>query len=410
MSYASLIATLKPGERVYIPGSAGEPIGLMEALCAEGAPPLHLTAPFVPGLNVAPLDSLPEGATFTSIFAHAQSPQVRERAMFRQLPLSFNGFVKHLSERVEFDAAIIQVSPPDAEGLCSAGVSGEFIPVAARRSRRLLGVVNARTPKLRNAPRFRLSDFAAVVQIDAALRQYDVGAPSPDATAIAGHIAPFIGDGATVEVGLGKIPDAVMRSLTGRRGLKLFSGMLSDGARDLVEAGALDPAFLHTACVYIGSEGFYRWLGGRDDFAAQGCDITHDIARLAGLKGFVAVNSAVSIDLFGQANLETLDGRMISGAGGGPDFSRAGVVGAGGISIIALPSTGGRKQSSRIVPSLDGLVSVPRHDIDVIATEHGAADLRGLTAAERMTRLIAIAAPQHREALERAGHDMIKRL
>lgn len=410
MSLTTLLDRLEPGARVFLPGSAGEPAGLVEALCAPGAPALDILSSCVPGINPVPLDLLPDGSRFTGLFAHPQTPEARARGVFRQLPLSYGGFVKHLGACPPFDATIVHVAPPDAAGRCSLGPSVEFTELAARRSRRVLAVINPRIPALPGSVSLPFSTFEAWVEQDAPLRGYDVGAPSEQAAAIAARIAPFVPDGATLQAGLGKVPDALMRLIEDRRGLRLFSGLLSDGARLLAERGCLADGALHTACVALGSPDFYRWLADRPDFAVAGCDTTHAAARLAALPRFVAVNSAVSVDLLGQANLEMLDGRMISGVGGAADFARGAAIAPDGISIVALPSVAGREAVSRIVPQLDGVASLPRHDIDVIVTEHGAADLRGLAVAARAGQILQVAAPQHREALAAALAGMLARL
>jgi len=142
-----------------------------------------------------------------------------------------------------------------------------------------------------------------------------------------------------------------------------------------------------------------------------GCDMTHDLRTLAALPRFRAVNSALAVDLWGQANLETADGQAVSGAGGAPDFARGARVSQGGLSIVALPASHGRPAQSRIVPLLDdGIVSLSRNDVDVVVTEHGTADLRGLCVHGRAEALIAIAAPAFRPALEQAWRDIRARL
>jgi len=178
----------------------------------------------------------------------------------------------------------------------------------------------------------------------------------------------------------------------------------------LAENGCLDPDYAHTSCVCVGSRSFYRWLDGRTDFTVAGCDVTHAIANIVTVPGLVAVNSAVSVDLFGQANAEMLNGRMISGAGGGPDYARGAAAARGSVSIIALPSVAGKGDASRIVPTLDGMAALPRHDIEVIVTEQGIADLRGCTVKERAERIIAVAAPQHRAALQASLSQTLARL
>jgi acyl-CoA hydrolase len=372
----------------------------MDALAAEGAPALDITTSFVPGVNPSPLERLPEGTVATSMFAHSSTPETQAKGRFRHMPLSYAGFARLLSEELTFDTCVVHVAPPGANGRCSLGAAVEFTPAAMARSRRVVAVINPRMPSLPGAESLALDDIDIVVECEAPLRIYDVGAPSGEALAVANHVAAFIEDRATLQIGLGKVPDALLRMLTSRRGLRLHSGMLSDGVMALEAAGALDRDWTHTSCVHVGGEAYYAWLDGRPDFAVRSCSHTHAAAALASLPGFVAVNSALSVDLFGQANLEMVDGRMVSGAGGAPDFARGARLSRGGVSIIALPSTSRRGDISRIAPVLDGLCTISRSDVDVVVTEHGAADLRNCSVMERATRILAVAAPQHRESLE----------
>lgn len=406
---AALARTLVAGERVYMPGSAAEVPGFVDALCDGTAPPVAVTASFVPGINPAPVDRLPAGAEYESMFAQPITRGAQAEGRVRHLPLSYYGFAASMARR-RFDTCLVHLSKPGPDGFCSFGAAVEFTSLAVRRSRRVLAVVNPRMPWSPAAERFRLADADAVAEIDAPLRVYDVGKPSAEAQAIARSIASFVRDGATIQIGLGKIPDALLRLLVDRRGLGLHSGMLSDGARLLAEAGSLDPRFAHACCVLVGSTGLYDWLDGNVRFAVRGCDHTHAPATLGALPGLVAVNGALGVDLFGQANLEMLDGRMVSAAGGAPDFARAAALAPDGISIVALPSIGGSARASRIVPRLDGVVSLPRQDVDVVVTECGVADLRGATVMERAERLIAVAAEQHRDGLRDAWREIAGRL
>jgi acyl-CoA hydrolase len=410
LALSDLVNLFQPGERLYIAGSGGEPVGLLEALCTGSGPPVHLTTSFAPGINPVPLERLAEGSTFTCMFAHAVSAGAQARGSFRHIPLSYGLFAPFLAERLEFDTCIVHVSTPDARGQVCMGPSVEFTDLARKKSSRTLAVINPNIPHMPRSRWLSLDNFAAVAELETPLREYDVGVPSAQAAAIAGHIAAFIDDGAAVQVGLGKVPDALMRLLTDRKRLRLFSGMLSDGARDLAENGCLDRDCAHTGCVYVGSQSFYRWLDGRTDFTVTGCDVTHDIGTIVKVPGLVAVNSAVSVDLFGQANIEMLGGRMISGAGGGPDYARGAAAAGGSVSIIALPSVSGKGDISRIVPALDGVAALPRHDIEVVVTEHGAADLRGCTVKERAERIAGVAAPQHRAALQASLSQLLARL
>jgi acyl-CoA hydrolase len=403
---AALVGLLVPGENLFLPGSTAEVPEFTEALRDSGLP-LAITASFVPGIN--PSLPLRVGATYTSTFVLPGERGAQAAGHIRHLPLSYAGFAASL-QRTTFDTCLVHVSPPGADGLSSFGAAVEFTPIVARRARRILAVVNTRMPRIPGADMFDLTQADAVAEIDTPLREYDVGTPSEQAAAIAERTATFIEDGSSLQIGLGKVPDALLRLLTDRRGLKLHSGMLSDGARLLLESGSLDPRWQHTSCVHVGTESYYDWLADREGFAVRSCEVTHAPTILASLPRLVAVNSALTVDLFGQANLEMLDGRMISGVGGAADFARAASLSGEGVSIVALPSVSGREQASRIVPKLDGICSLARHDVEVVITEHGVADLRNLSVRERGERLAEIAAPQHRPALRQALHDVLARL
>lgn len=401
-----ILASLSAGDRVFLPGSTGEVPSLSAAISSGDGPPLAITTSFVPGINppLARADRDAVTAPFASGPAGAQAS-----GQMRQQPLSYGAFQRYL-EGAAFDAIVLQVGAPGADGRSSLGAAVEFAPTVMRKSRRLIAVVNPNVPDIPGAPSIRLADADLVVETDEALREYEVGAASTVSDSIARNVAAFVGTGAALQIGLGKVPDALLRLVADRRGLRLQSGMLSDGVRLLADAGALDPRFAHTSCVHVGTRGYYEWLRGREGFHVRGCEHTHSPATLAAVPGLVAVNSALSVDLFGQANLETLDGRAISGVGGAADFARAASLSPTGISIVALPATAGKVPASRIVQSLDGVISLPRQDIDVVVTEFGAADLRGRSVMERATRLIAIADPSQHETLETAWRAIAARL
>ena len=397
-------------ERVFLPGSAGECAALTEALCGSDAPPLHISASFIPGINPIPLARLPAGSTFENMFADAGVDGAQQAGAFQHLPLSYSACVKYFKEHATFDACVVQVAPPGADGRCSLGAAVEFTPIIAARSKRIAAIINPCMPVFPDAPSLALTDFDMIAECDAPLREYHAGPISGEAQLIADLIARFVDDGATLQIGLGKVPDALLRNLSTRRGLRLHSGMISDGVMALESAGALNPDWVHTSCVQVGSAAYYAWLHGRTGFAVQGCSRTHAAGVLSALPGLVAVNAALTVDLFGQANLERLDGRMISGVGGAPDFARGASQSPGGISIVTLPSTSRRGEISRIIPVLDCPCSIPRSDIDVIITEHGAADLRGCSVVERARRLTLVAAAQHRAGLDAAFSGITKKL
>ncbi|TWG92069.1 acetyl-CoA hydrolase/transferase-like protein [Mesorhizobium sp. J18] len=404
----AILASLRPGDRIFLPGSAGEVASLSAALVAGEGPPLAITATYVPGINASLAGRLPAHSSFANLFASGNRGSQADDAM-RHLPYSYGGFCAYLAA-TEFEATIAHVAPPDGSGKASLGPAVEFTPIALRRSRRLIAVVNPNLPDIPGAERIDISDADLVVESDEPLGEYDVGAPSPRSDCIARNVADFVDDGAALQIGLGKVPDALLRKLTDRRGIRLWSGMLSDGARGLAEAGTLDPDFRHVSCVHVGTRSYYDWLAGREGLAVRACNHTHAATALSAVPGLIAINSALAVDLFGQANLETLDGRAISGVGGAADFARSASLAPDGISIIALPATSPDRAASRIVPRLDGPVSLPRHDVEIVVTEFGVADLRGATTVERAERLIGIAAPHHRQELETAWREIMQAL
>ena len=205
----------------------------------------------------------------------------------------------------------------------------------------------------------------------------------------------------------------VLAQLRDRRELGVHSGSIGNGFADLHEAGVLTNSCKSTDTgvsiggVLIGGEKLRRFAHRNPALEMRGTDYTHNPRVLGSIERFVAINSAIEVDLTGQVNAEIAGGRYVGAVGGIADFLRAAQASRGGVPVIALPSTASAR--SRIVPTLSGPVTVPRSDACVIVTEHGAADLRGLTLSQRIPRMIAIADPAHQEHLERAAHLAKKR-
>lgn len=397
---AGLLGAVSLGDRVFMGGSAGEVIPFTNAIVDGLLPPLDLTTSLAPGVNVMPAE-VPPGTTVTNPFPMTTSGEVRA------LLLSYGGYTAWLATQ-SFDICIVQVAPPVRGRMASLGCCAEFTPVAMARAKRIIAVINPLMPDLPDAASLDLDRAYLIAEVEHPLAEYAVGAPSAPVLAIAGQIASYVSDGSALQVGLGKVPDALMAMLVDRRGLRMQSGMISDGVRPLLDAGALDPEWMHMSCVHVGTAAHYQWLRGRRGFAVLGCEVTHDPGRLHGAGQLIAVNSALQVDLFGQANLEFAGHRRISGVGGAADFARAASLDPKGLSIVGLPSDWAKGAESRIVARLQTPASLPRQDVDVVVTEHGSADLRGLTAEARAERLISIAAPDHRASLAVAWEVMAR--
>ncbi|NYT37825.1 acetyl-CoA hydrolase/transferase family protein [Allopusillimonas soli] len=308
------------------------------------------------------------------------------------------------------DVVFLHLSEPGPDGKCSPGIANDYLLEAARRARVVIAQVNARMPWT-----YCGEDALDGIRIDAVVPVDDALPELPSAPAgetekrIARHACAFIPDGAVLETGIGAIPDAILGGLRGHRDLGIHSGMISDGVVDLIECGTVTNARktrdrgLTVTAVMFGTERLYRHAQGNPGYRLHPYRYTHDIGTLADLDRFVAINSAVEVDLTGQVNGEVANGRYVGAVGGQLDFIRGALRSRGGRSIIALPSTARRASVSRIVCQLtQDVVTSPRADADIIVTEWGAAQLRGQPLAERARRMIAIAHPDHRAGLEAA--------
>ena len=238
--------------------------------------------------------------------------------------------------------------------------------------------------------------------------------PSPVDRAIAEHVARLIPDRATIELGLGAIPEAVAGALGGKRGLGVHSGAIGDGIAALMAAGVVDnkhkeiDAGVTVGTMLMGTRRLYRFADRNPAIRLRATSYTHDAVVLGNFQRFVAINGALEVDLTGQVNAETAGGRHIGVVGGQMDFVRAANRAREGHSIIALQSTNRDRRRSRIVARLvDGVVTTPRAEADLVVTEHGIAKLRGRTLAERARALIQVADPTFRAELARASERLV---
>lgn len=315
------------------------------------------------------------------------------------------------SGRLRVDVLMLQVSPPDAQGRYSYGLAHDYLPAARAAARVVIGEVNAQVPWTCGQSHLRAEDFDALV--DASYPPTAAGlhhrATPASEQAIAAHVAALIDDGATLQVGLGSVPEAILAALRTHRDLGLHSGAACDSVVDLAECGALTNARksidrgIGVAGLLLGGPRLLSHAAGNPQLQLRSLDYTHDPGVLASLERLVALNSAVEVDLGGQVNAEVAAGRYVGAVGGAPAFLQAAQASRGGLPIVALPATvNGR---SRIVAGLSGPVSTARCEAGLIVTEHGVADLRGQALSSRLRRMLAIAAPEHRDNLARQAHD-----
>jgi acyl-CoA hydrolase len=397
---ASLASVLPADGRTLVVACSGESIILADAVmrAGEALGAMTFTGIFVPNLNTRTYLANPRCRVETFFM----TPELRaagEAVTF--LPLCYGDILERL-RTVQIDAALFMAAPPDSQGWCSLGPVVDFFADVWPRIPVRITHLNPQMPRTHGHRGIPYSELTAVIEGEQRLLGFAGAAADPITSAIATHVAAIIPDGATVQTGLGKIPSAVLRALTGHRNIRIHSGLIGDAVVDLADAGALADGCAITGGVAIGSERLYAAVSGQA-FAFTPVSNTHHPRVVASIDRFVALNSAIEIDLFGQAYAEMTPEGLTSGPGGASDFARAAWCG-GGLRIIALPATAAKGAISRIVApnSGSGPMSLGRMDTDIVVTENGAADLRGLTHRERALTLIDIAAPDHRSELKRS--------
>jgi 4-hydroxybutyrate CoA-transferase len=410
---------LRPGMTVFVQGASGEPSALLQALAAvpEASDRVRYVGCFIPGVNRVDPASFHPNARLTSFFVFGEIARSHAAGRIRFLPLHYSGIWDYLAG-LEIDLALIQTTPPDRAGRCSLGVSVHFVPAVLHRAKLLVAEVNAAMPRPARSHEVPYDRLDYVVETERPLVALDTGDLPPAIRRIGANVARVIADGDTIQIGIGKVPAAVLASLRDRQGLGLHGGLVSDEVADLHEAGVITGAHKSrdagtmVCATALGSARVYDWAGSCPSLRLAPVSYTHDVRVLGEIDDFVAINSVLAVDLSGQANAEMLDGRQVSGTGGLLDFVRGARRSKGGRSILALPSTAAGGKSSRIVPRLGAgdVVSCPRADADIVVTEHGVARLRDKSVDERAEALIAIADPALRrelagqwEALRRKG-------
>ncbi|HUQ76810.1 MAG TPA: acetyl-CoA hydrolase/transferase C-terminal domain-containing protein [Burkholderiales bacterium] len=278
--------------------------------------------------------------------------------------------------RIKCDVVMVQVSPPNKRGEYSLGLAVEYLAPALDVARAVIAEVNDQIPWTHTQPLLRRSDFDRVLETSRKPVYLPYNAPGDLERRIAAHAAGCVPEAATIECGIGALPNAILSELQGRRDLRYHSGVVCELVRTLGAKRCLGGALM-------GTQELFDWARDNADLQLASSDITHGPKTLAGIDRFVAINSAVEVDLTGQVNGELARGSYVGAVGGALDFIRAANQSAGGVSIIALPA-------ARIVERLAGPISVPRSEAGLFVTEHGVADLRGCSLREREKRMSGI--------------------
>lgn len=305
------------------------------------------------------------------------------------------------------DVALVQVTPGATPDTYHLALAAEYLMAAVRNARVVVAEVNRAAPHSPDAPAIPAERITAIVEADYPPTPLPGAPATPEAAAIGRHVAEVVGDGATLQVGIGALPDAVVRGLSSHHDLGVHTGAFGDALADLVTRGVVTNAHktrdagVSVAGLLLGSEALFRLAHDNRAIALRETAYTHDPVVLASLPRFTSINAAIEIDLTGQVNTEVAGGRYVGAAGGALDFTRAAMLSPGGAAITILRATAGGR--SVIVPQLRGPVAVPRSEVDWVVTEYGATRLRGLTLAQRRERLIGLAHPDHRAQLAEAS-------
>jgi len=412
----AILKGLRSGNHIVLQGGCGEPQTLVEALVRQRA---HFEGLVLyTEILASPVDYVkPEMAGHVALhsfmMAGARTREAIRAGHADYIPCNLSEIARLFTDGyLPVDAALVQLSPPDRHGYCSLGVMADFTKPAAEIAQVIIAEINERMPRTHGNCFLHVSQLDYIVESSRPLLEV----PSPPIgeveKAIGQWVAELVPDGATIQFGIGAIPDASLHALTQKRELGVHSGMLTDSIVHLFEAGAITnqrktfmPGRMVTTAIVGTAGGIYRFVDDNPLVELHPATLTHNILNLAKIDNFVSINSALQVDLSGQVNGETLGGIQMAGLGGQMDFVRGASLSKNGRSIIALPATAGGGKTSRIVAQLEAgsAVTTPRADVHYVVTEYGVAELRGKTVRQRAQALAAIAHPDFRAELRRAA-------
>jgi len=414
-SPAEAVKAISSGQHVWIHGGCNNPVELIEALVARSSELEHVELVHILTFGKAPYtDPAYEGsfrhrALFTG---HNVRQAVREgRADF--VPVHLSMVQRLLTDgHIPADVALIHISPPDEHGFCSFGVGVEVTKGAAERARTVIALVNKQMPRALGDAFIHVSRLTHVVEVDRPVFELPQAPEiSAEARAIGHNIADLIEDGATLQMGIGEIPDAVLLFLKEKRHLGIHSEMFSDGVVELFENGVItnEQKTLHrgkiVASFVLGSQKTFNFIDNNPFCEFHPSDYVNDPSVIAQNDRMVAINSALAVDITGQVCADSIGRSIYSGFGGQVDFIRGAARSKGGKPVIALPATAKQGTVSRIVDALaegSGVVTT-RADVHYVVTEFGTAALFGKSLRERAQALIAIAHPDFRDELSAAA-------
>ena len=398
---------IRPGDTILVGQATGEPRTLTEMLVRQrsalGGVDVFLGAMYSHTFQPEHADHL----RFFGIGGIGTNAALSRAGVLDVLPCHMSrlpGLIE--SRRLPVDVAMVQLAPAGPDGRHSLGVVGDYLTPALAQARTVIAEINDQVPGTVGEGALPPGRIDARLHTSRPLVTVAPRGTGPTHNAIAKLIEPLVPDGSVLQLGVGSTPQAIARGLSAKQDLSIHSGVVGDWIVDLHQSGVvtnarkpIDTGVTVTGGLF-GTTRLFNFADGNPAIQLRPLSYTHDPAVLRCLEGLVAINSAVEVDLTGQVNAETLRGIHVGAVGGQVDFVRAAMASKGGRSIIALPSTARHGTASRIVARLnDSVVTTARSEADVVVTEHGAADLRGLSLRRRAERLLELADPAFRSDL-----------
>jgi 4-hydroxybutyrate CoA-transferase len=412
VSAQEAVRAVKSGDRVVFGHAAGSPESLVRALVERGPSLNGVEIVHMVALNDSPYcrKEYAQNFRFNGLYlsggtrdAVAEGRADYTPTFFAKIPALFRDGI------LPVDVALITVSPPDDQGKVSLGVSVDYTLQAALSAGLTIAEINANMPYVGGGALLDVKEVDTFVRSPDPILELSPPRIGEVEKAIGRHIAALIRDGDCLQLGIGAIPDAVLHSLDGKKDLGIHSEMISDGAMVLVKKGIITGSrkTLHPGKIIVtflmGSKEFYQWADHNPLIEGYPVDYVNDPRVIGQNDNLVSINSALSVDLLGQVAADSMGPKQFSGVGGQVDFVRGTSFSKGGRSIIAMPSTASKGAVSRICGAFGRgqPVTTSRHDVDTVVTEHGVAELKGKRNLARARALIAVAAPEFREGLER---------
>ncbi|MFH0917382.1 MAG: GNAT family N-acetyltransferase [bacterium] len=404
------VAAVRPGQRVFVGTGGAQPLQLVRALVARHSELADTQVIHALTLGEAPyaFKNLSDHFSVNTFFVADNVRNIIQEGYGDYTPI-FLYDVPQLFEsgQMPLDVALIQITPPDEQGRCSLGISVDIVKSAAQNASLVIAQVNPQMPRTMGDSFISVFDLDILVPVDEPLVELSLPELNDTTRAIGENIASLVDDGSTIEMGIGRIPHAVLEFLKDKKDLGIHSEMITDGVIDMIEAGVVTGAQKHTdrgkvvTSFAIGTRRLYDYVDDNPLFSFNPTEYVNDSFVIGQQHKMVAINTALEIDLTGQVCADSLGTKFYSGIGGQVDFNRGAARSDGGRPIIALPSTARDGKVSRIVATLTpgaGVVTT-RGSTYYVVTEHGVAYLHGKSVQERAMALISIAHPDFREEL-----------